>query len=182
MIDAIKNNDDLFPFCYSECCDEDDNPFCIEIDSTIDKNNNLCVLDVDEYYKSLKLSKPPKSIDCLIVQKCNSGKYGLYLIELKNLKRLKPININDVVEKFKITIECFIKEKFKNIFLNKIYEIRKPCLYFVVNFKSTKTQEEYEKIHKNTRINRLLIIKPFEFRGYLCKILPVPPNLTIEKC
>lgn len=179
MIDAIKNNAELFSICRSEC---HDNNVDIEIDTMIDKDNNLCILDVDDYYKSFNISNRPKSIDCLIVQKCNKDNYELYLIELKNIKRLKNLSINDTVKKFRITINHFMKEKFKSIFLNTNYKFKKPLLYLVVKFKNIKTIEGHIKKHIGTRFETFQNIKPFEFRGDLCKIQPLPPNLTIKKC
>jgi len=48
--------------------------------------DKFIVLKIDSYYNSLGLPKPPPSVDCLIIVKCDTNIcYDFYLVELKNI-------------------------------------------------------------------------------------------------
>ncbi len=194
MFDEIINNRDLNKYLSSKC---NENNIEAKICSKLVCNDDYLVVKVDNYYNNYPFKKKqiPKSIDCLIPIKCKIPKrknikkdiYNLYLIELKNIKSPQGFKIKDIEEKFKTTIDDFLKDRFKNLF---DFEINNFYCYFISDpygvklkkrYKSI-TQEEYEKLFKsyNLRYYRRTIL--FKYKNKISMIKPVLPNPTICNC
>lgn len=171
MIDKIKNTEALKPFITHEC---EENKISVNMTDDIPQNNYL-VIKVDKYYNSQRLSDTPPSVDCLVLLKCTDNRYVLYLVELKRFKKARGLKKDSIQGKFKTTIDDFMSTTFKDIFHSERFPIKDIHLYLVTN--------RYKKPHRGTtRLDLLLDIKPFEFRGKLYQISHKLPNPLIKNC
>lgn len=108
IIEDIRNNTELSPFLVNECSE---NGVYFTVSQAIDRDRYE-MIKVDDYYNSLEIKKIPKSVDCLIVQVCNSVGRILHLIELKSYSTSEHLNIKALIEKFNSTISDFIEFRF----------------------------------------------------------------------
>ncbi|MCP4347036.1 MAG: hypothetical protein GY795_16100 [Desulfobacterales bacterium] len=185
MFDEIFQHPDLFGLTRAGC---EENDVGVQISEQLNEEDFI-VLKIDSFYNSLRLTKPPPSVDCLIIVKCNTvAYYDFYLAELKNINSPKHFDINNVVKKFETTIHDFLTLKFPDIFLNDEYCLNNLYLYFVSDVYRIKkanpdiTKEEYDKKIKGLKIETFLSIKPFEFRGKKALISPLLPNPVVSEC
>jgi len=131
------------------------------------------------------MHNPPPSIDCIVLVKCdNDNCYNLFLVELKDINSSDGFNKKNIVSKFKTTIDAFLLNKFRDIFLEEKY-CNFNC-YFVTNpyHCGGMTQEEYDrKIHnEGLKLDYFNSIKPFEFQGKVSFIQPILPNPMVSEC
>ena len=184
MFNKIYNNPNLASII-SSYCDENDIEICLDESLESNSDDKLLILKIDDYYSSKKIHNPPPAIDCLILVKCDSGEcYDIYLVELKNIKSPKAFSKENIVEKFKTTINKFLNDEYTDIFLKENY-----CdfnCYFVTNPYGCQniTQEEYDKkIHdEGLKLDFFNSIKPFKFQNKYSLIKPILPNPTINEC
>lgn len=191
MVHKIKGCKDLIPYLKNEIEDEG---IKVEIDSKLNVNQ-LAILKVDDYYRGLHLKSTPKAIDFLVVVDCTCDWFMLYLLELKNVKRPQFLNIREIHEKFKNTIEDFMSDRYGTIFLDDKFKYREIKLYLVSdayglrnNYKSydqyKRIQERKQKIQKkdSLKVDYNLGLKLFKFRGKRVRIqYDIPPNPIIRK-
>lgn len=188
MIQKIKNCKELIPYLKDFIEDEG---IRVEIDSSIDKRE-LAIIKVDEYYNGLHLARPPKSIDYAVVVDCECKSYALYLLELKNVKSPKGLRIEDIQQKFQVTIEDFLSIRFRNIFMADEYKYKNIKLYLVSDpyelVGKYSTYIEYKKVREkiqkkdSLRVDMNLNSKLYRFRGKILKInYDIPPNPIIRK-
>ena len=78
---------------------------------------------------------------------CDS--YNLYILEMKNVKEPKFLDIKAIQDKFSTTINDFLSIRFKDIFLSDKYKYKDICLYLVSDAYgvggSFHSHEEYRK-------------------------------------
>lgn len=165
------------------CCHE--NGMMVEFDDDYYKNTLLdhekaIILKIDAFYNTIDMAKPPPSIDCLIVVKCDDGTYSFYLIELRDVTGTSLIHPRVMSPKFETVIEDFFKIRFPNVFLNPDFIVKKINMWVVSDALGTKnlTEEEYRKKIKGTVIEQYLSIKPFRIRDKIVQIEVVSPILT----
>lgn len=179
MIEAIKSEESLQPFLTDEC---QENRCAAEIDETIEKED-IAIIKIDDYYNSLKLSKTPPSIDHLITVSREEGDFNLFLVELKDIKSPRYFKVDNIKKKFRTTIDDFMSIKYKVIFLNEVYKINKIRLYFVTDpydwTNKDIPKEKLEKVRKGTKLDLVMQVKPFRFRGKLYQIKHELPNPLI---
>lgn len=175
MINKIKYTKELQPFIKNEC---EENKIFVRIADDIPPSNYL-VIKVDDYYNSLKRSDTPPSIDCLIPLKCSDNSFVVYLIELRNVKTPHGFDKKKISNKFKTVIDNFMSKRFKNIFLNERYKIKKLQLFFVTN---PYRQKEEERRKEGTKMEYLLLLNSFRFRGKKYQISHKLPNPLIKNC
>lgn len=173
MINVIKKTEQLTPFITDKC---EENQICVSMDYNIPKTNYV-VIKVDQYYNSLRLPNTPPSLDCLITVRCTDDDYIIYLVELKNIKSPKGFIVNNIYNKFKTTIEDFMEIKFKNIFHDPEFNIKKLHLYFV-----TDPYGKRRFTQGTTKMDSLLSRKPFQFQGKLFMLEHSLPNPMIKNC
>jgi hypothetical protein len=166
MLELILSEPELSKIIKEKC---EDAGMCIEMDSKIQKKDYL-VLKIDDYYNSLK-EKAPKSPDCLIIQKCDSGKYSISIIELKGISASYSFNVENMIEKFETCLNDFMGKRFKRIFLREYKNIE---LYFVSNI-------EIYKRDLGLRMEAL-IEKKFTFNGKKYLLRPQMSDYKIKKC
>ena len=172
MIEKILANTELVAILKNEV---KENSACVELDidfylesGELD-TEQLVNLAVDEYYNSLGLGYTPPSIDNLLVIKRGKDKFAVYLIELKDVKKLQRICNKSIKGKFDTTINDFMLERFSKEFNDNFARVTDLNLWLVCNrftfMNRTITDEEYEKRIKNTVIERLLMIPPYRYKG-----------------
>lgn len=182
MINAIQENIHLFRISRGTC---EENEMGVSIceallkDGEID-DDKVAILKVDEYYNTRDFAIPPKSIDCLIVLKRADSAFCLYLIELKNVSKVKSLRPSAIVAKFKTAVDRFMGRDSGDIFLSGQFEIEKLRLMLVADpFNAGRmTEEEYRRRIKGTVLDAYQSMKPFKFRGHIRQIEHRPPPLT----
>lgn len=77
-------------------------------------------ISVDSFYNSLKQNPTPPSVDNLVVVK-NRGenRFDIYIIELKDVRKMAGLDTKNIVAKFKTTVDDFMTAKFPEIFSMK---------------------------------------------------------------
>ena len=169
----------------------EDAGICVSISSDISEDK-LAIIKVDDYYAGLHEKVIPKAIDFLVIVDCECNTYAMYLLELKNVKGPKFLNLHDIQEKFANTIADFLSCRFKDIFLADKYKYRRILLYLVsdaYNIRGRyKNYDEYkrvmDKINKkdSLKIERNLSGKLYKFKGKILRIqYDIPPNPIIRK-
>lgn len=172
MINAILSNENLKIILSDEVRE---NSVFVSLDSDFyfdDGKLNyekIVNLSVDTYYNSLGLSETPPSIDNLLVIDRGDNKYSLYLIELKDVKKLRRISNENIRAKFDTSINDFMMVRFYDEFNIEGSKVTDLNLWLVCNrFKFIEeniSDEDYEKRIRCSVIERLMMIPPFRYRG-----------------
>jgi len=168
LLNQLRNEETITDFFRPECEDEG---ICIEVDKDVDENNIL-IIKVDDFYNSFNVETRPPSVDCLIVQHCESGIYKVYLIELKNMERTKHIDKVNLIEKYRTTLFDFISDRYRHIF----NEFEFKTYLWLCAGKVTE-----DKI-RNYSLDFLLSLDHIKFRGLWLGVCGFPPVPTIKSC
>ena len=180
MIKAIKSDPKLTPFIeQKEKCCFDGKPEHHYIDGAID-DDSVVVLAPDDYYNNLRLSNTPPSIDHLVTLACHENDFAHFLIEDKNVRSAKGIDVKNIYRKFKTTLEDFMTDRFGNIFLDLAHQIRFIELYLVTNPRLKKPQEKENRAGNNMRLELLQSMPPFKFRGIVVQIKHSYPKTLVK--
>ena len=180
MFDAILTTPELFNI-RRETCEE--NNIGIELSDKLLKTGNFIILKIDAYYNSTRMHNPSPAIDCLIIVKCTTAEcYDFYLIELKNVKKIGGVKIENIKSKFGTAID-FIEKEFAKIFNH--YCLNRAYFYFVSDALQLKkqgfTEEQYRKKIKGCKLDYLQNTI-FQFRGKIVFISPELPNPMVKEC
>ncbi len=189
MIQQIKDTSELKDYLTQQI---EDAGLAVDVDSNLLKDEYIGI-KIDEYYMGLHLGgETPKAVNFIVSVDCQCDAYVLYILELKNVKSPKSYTTDDIIEKFETTIERFMKEEFKDIFLNDKYKYKDIKLYLVTsaygNAMGQKNFEDYVKLldkinQKDTLVNdSKLSRKFFCFRKRVYRIeREIPPNPLIKR-
>lgn len=180
MFDVILTTPELFSISRETC---EENNIGIELSNQLLETNNFIILKIDAYYNSKRMPDPPPAIDCLIIVKCIKNEcYDFYLIELKNLKKIKHLDRKNVEGKFNSTLN-FIEKEFVEVFGS--YCLNRAYFYLVSDVlqlrKCGLTEEQYRKKVKGTKLDYLQNTI-FQFRGKIVYISPELPNPMVKGC
>ena len=145
-------------------------------------------IKVDDYYASLHQKVIPKASDFVVAVDCECDNYVLYVLEMKGVK--SPSSTKDIQEKFDTTMNDFLQNRYKDIFLNPKFKYKDVFLYLVttaykkaIEIGSFKKYEELMakmKAKDSLLIDSTLSTKPYIFRGKAYYIQrEVPPNPVI---
>lgn len=180
IIDLIRNNSDLCGLSREGCSEH---AVSVQIDDKllIDgfvNHEKIIILKMDAYYHSDHMHNPPPSIDCLVIVRCDDGKYNFYLIELRDCKRTKRIRPREIKGKFVTIIDDFIGKRYEDIFVNCFKDVAVVNLWVVTDPLKTcgLSDEEYEKKVKGTVIDAYSSMKPMKVFGKYCLITPILPR------
>lgn len=149
-------------------------------------------IKVDNYYHSLQMACPPKSVDFIVSVDCECSAFVLYILELKNVSAPKFLDIKSIQEKFYNTIEDFMKKKFDDIFNNPRYKYKDIKLYLVSNAyqagPEVSNHAEYQRLRErmgkidSLKVEVNLAKKIFLFRNRMLTIqYDIPPNPIINR-
>ena len=191
MIQEIKSCKELIPYLRDRIEDEN---LEVEIEDNL-REEQYAIIKVDDFYNSLHIASPPKSIDFVVTVDCECFSYVLYLLELKNVNSPQKLNIRDIQDKFHTTIYDFLTERFGYIFLNDKYKYKAIKLYLVSDAyglsEKYATYEEYRKIQDkkqriqmkdSLRVDCNLASRLYKFKGKIVQInYDIPPNPVIRK-
>lgn len=182
MISEILNHSELKKIIV-KCCSE--NNVEATISSNIDKAD-FVILKIDKYYTSLLLANTPKSVDCLIVLRCDDNTFMLFIIELRDIKNLAGFSAKEIYQKFETTINNFLREKFSEFFFSDNYDIKDLKLLFItdpLNIQNKKyTLNQIKNRIQGTKIEILLLMRPFKFGSRYYSISYEVPNPIIQNC
>jgi hypothetical protein len=186
MLEAITQHPSLFAICGRAC---EENDIRIEICDELLVNGDLDdtrikILKVDHYYNTRNFAQPPKSIDCLIVVKCQSGAYHLTLAELRDVSATKGIKPKEILEKFTTTFTLFMQKEFPEIFDDTKYRISSVQAWLVADpFNASKLSDtDYKKKMSGTVLDVIQSHKPFRIGRHVVLIQPMRPNPTLYSC
>jgi hypothetical protein len=186
MLKAIEDNPDLCQIS-GESCHENN----VGVDICDDllaagllDHAAIKILKVDRYYSSRNFAMPPKSIDCLIVVKCESGTYELTLVELRDVSSTKGIKPRDILDKFRTIFVRFMTEDFQEIFSSPDYEIAAVRAWLVSDpFNAAQLPDDiYHRKLRGTVLDRFQSEKPFLIGKHAVFIQPQRPNPTVCTC
>jgi len=170
LIKKLQEDQSLNDFICPHCEDEG---IIVKHTNEVDIEKIL-VIKVDDYYNSLHLKTPPPSIDCLIIQYCKETQYKVYLVELKNIKRITSINKKNIEDKFDTTLFDFMSDRFRDHFFDENINLKLQLI-----LSAGKVMDSTIKTH---RLDFLLGLKLFRFQGKLIGINGVPPHPLIHPC
>ena len=189
MIQQINQTDGLKKYITHEI---EDAGLAVAVDSKLNLDEYIGI-KVDDYYMGLHLrGETPKAVGFIVTVDCQCDAYCLYILELKNVKSPKGYTTKDIIEKFETAIDRFIKEDFKEIFLNDKYKYKEIKLYLVTSaYGKALGQKNYQsyiellrKINqKDTLTNDwTLSNKLFKFQKRILRIeREIPPNPVIKR-
>ena len=189
MIQQINQTDGLKKYITHEI---EDAGLAVAVDSKLNLDEYIGI-KVDDYYMGLHLrGETPNAVDFIVTVDCQWDAYCLYILELKNVKSPKGYTTKDIIEKFETAIDRFIKEDFKEIFLNDKYKYKEIKLYLVTSaYGKALGQKNYQsyiellrKINqKDTLTNDwTLSNKLFKFQKRILRIeREIPPNPVIKR-
>ncbi len=191
MIQEIKSCKELIPYLRDRIEDEN---IEVEIEDNL-REEQYAIIKVDDFYNSLHIASPPKSIDFVVTVDCECYSYVLYLLELKNVNSPQKLKIRDIQDKFHTAIYDFLTERFGYIFLNDKYKYKAIKLYLVSDAyglsEKYATYEEYRKIQDkkqriqikdSLRVDCNLASRLYKFKGKIVQIhYDIPPNPVIRK-
>lgn len=187
MLQRIKNEKTLRPYIRYAI---EDAGIEVGVDPGLTEEEYIGI-KVDDYYNGLS-ENSPKSVDYVVAVDCSCDAYVLYIIEMKNVNGPKHLLISDIQEKFCNTIEDFLKNRYKEIFLDDKVKYKDLKLYLVsdaygIQGKFEKFEQYRECLNKiNSRdtlkVDRNLSSRLFKFRNMVRKIeFDIPPNPIIQK-
>ena len=187
MIQRIKDCVQLRNYLRSTI---EDAGLTVEIDQSLE-DSEYAAIKVDDYYKDLHYKTPPKSVDFLVSVDCACDKYALYILELKNVSSPHFLNIHEIQDKFTTTVEDFIKNRFKDIFLDEHYRYKSIKLYLVSDAyhicRKASSYEEYKSLQNrigkldSLKIDNQLSQRLYSIGHRICHIeYDIPPNPIIK--
>lgn len=180
MIEAILYNKDLTTLLANEI---EENGVGVKLDADFYDDNGqldsaiILNMKVDSYYNSLRLAATPPSIDNLVVIKRSKNRFSVYLIELKNVNKLRRLDYTNIKNKFETTLNDFMKNRFKNEFEISTTKITDFNVWLVCNrfdFMGKEiSHDDYERRIKSTIIEQLMLTRPFCYKGKYSQIIPM---------
>lgn len=185
IIESLSNKAELVPHFKNDIIE---NNAKVDIDNSFYNNGALdsqkiLNISVDKFYNSLGLSSTPCSIDNLVLVKRGHNRYSLYLIELKDVDKLKRLNRDQIKNKFDTTLHDFMLTKYQDDFGCEDLKITDLNLWLVCNrfnFMNTEiSQEDYQNKIKNSFLETLMLLKPYKYKGKVSRIEPLYPGAEI---
>lgn len=168
LLEELRKDKDLLPFICNEC---EENGVFVDISTDV---KDIVIISVDKYYNSFNEKTRLASPDCLIVQYCETGKYHLYIVELKNVAKAGLLDKNNIHEKFSTCLNDFMSSRFRNYFYNPNYD-------FDIQLFLIAGHIEDKKI-KNFKFDYLQGLRYFKFGSKMYGIRSINPNPLIPKC
>ena len=116
----------------------------------------------------------------------------MYIIEFKDVSSQEGLKIRDIQDKFTTTINDFLSERFKDIFLDDRYNYKDIQLYLVSDayglVGKAESYEKYREIQEkldkkdSLKVDKGFEEKVYKFRNRLLRIkYEIPPNPIIHK-
>ena len=188
MVKMIKEERRLAPYLHKKI---EDAGVEVEIDCSL-SDDDYAAVKVDDYYAGQGIDNQPKAVDFVVSVDCVCDWFALYILELKDVKSPRRLDIAAIQEKFSNTINLFLSTTFKHIFLNDRFKYRAINLYIVSDvYKEVGKYPSHaaamamrEKLNKKDtlRVDLSLSEKHYQFRGKILRIqYDIPPNPIIRR-
>lgn len=186
MLQMIRSERRLTDYCRHEISDAGVE---VKVDEKLQKDEYIGI-KVDDYYAGLRRKDTPKSVDFIVVVDCACDSYALYILELKGVT--SPPGTNEIQEKFATTINRFMSEEFKDIFLHDRFKYKEIQLYLVTTAYAKAVEmgsfEKYLALRDKLKSKDSLMYdsslsdRTYNIKGKSCRIQrEVPPNPLIRK-
>ena len=173
LIHHLSNHDELTDFLCADCRE---NNVGVNFSTSISPSDYL-IIKIDAYFNKT-IHPNPAGIDCLIVQECLDKAYKLYLVELKNVDKLR--DIRHIRDKFQNCFDVFMSDKFRDYFYDSSFNFTSIQLVFVSTTSEKKLKKD--KLQKNTRLDALLSLRPCRFANKFYAISFEEPDPLIVPC
>lgn len=171
LLEAIHAEPTLNHYIRPTCSE---NNVGVSFDPSVSATDYL-IIKVDDYFNR-NIVPNPRGNDCLIVQRCADNRYKLYLIELKNIDRLRGgEEFKHIRDKFQNCFDILMSDRFRSLFYDENHQFSSIQLYFVSNLVKVKKQ-------KNTKLDALLALKPCHFANKRYAISHSEPFPMITPC
>ncbi len=174
LLEAIHAEPTLNHYIRPTCSE---NNVGVSFDPSVSATDYL-IIKVDDYFNR-NIVPNPRGNDCLIVQRCSDNRYKLYLIELKNIERLRGgEEFKHIRDKFQNCFDILMSDRFRSLFYDENYAFSSIKLYFVTNL----VEEKKERKIKNAKLDALLALPPCRFGGRFYGISLSEPFPMIMPC
>lgn len=178
LIAALKSDPIIQPFLKSTC---DERGMAASISPTI-APEDIVIISPDRYYNSLR-QKRPKSPDCLIVVRCNSGEFLVFVVELRDISSPKGFEPTAIRTKFLTCLTEFMQGVLGHHFNRQDIILKRPRLLFVSDpYGQRQNTEQNKSFNQSTRMDALLAVPPLRFDRYLLAIEPHVYDPLIRPC
>lgn len=146
----------------------------------------VLILKIDSYYNTQRMPNPPKSVDYVVIVKCEADDgYDMYIIELRNVGDTSGVKPRDIRKKFETIFSDFFV-RFNGEFEYIFAKLKKLKLYLITDplgLKSKELDEDQIKERiKGTVIETFGFLTPFEFLGKAYLIEVKVPDPVIPTC
>ncbi len=181
LFEKILNNPSLFSILRSDCSE---NNMRVDFCEFLEENfhDKVLILKIDDHYHSREMHNPPKSIDCIVLVKCDDGSYTMYLIELRDISSPSGFTPKEIKEKFNTSVDKFLKNDFSTVFQGENFkDIR---AFFITGAYGYISQEKFDESSKTRGLKTEIFQSqsPYEFDGKYFMIEPKVPYPMIERC
>jgi hypothetical protein len=173
LLQNLLNHPELTDFLCSECRE---NEVGVRFSEAVNASDYV-IIKIDDYFNKT-IHPNPKGNDCLIVQKCQNSDYKLYIVELKNIEKLK--DIRQIRDKFQNCFDLFMSDKFRDFFYDSTINFTSIQLIFVSTTSENKSRKD--KFQKNTRLDALLAMRPCRFANKLYAPSFEEPDPLVTPC
>ncbi len=174
LIHHLSTHPELTDFLCTDCRE---NNVGVNFSNTIN-SSDYTIIKIDGYFQETFRKDTPAGVDCLIVQKCRNSDYKLYIVELKNIEKLR--DNNQIRKKFQNCFDIFMSDKFRHYFYDTTINFTSIQLIFVSTTSENKMRKD--KFQKNTRLDALLSMRPCRFANKLYAISFEEPDPLVVPC
>lgn len=177
MISSIVSNEELKVLIRNSISE---NNVGVILDSDFYNENSelnteiIVNISVDDFYNSLGNADTPPAPDNLVVIKRGENKYAIYLIELKNLNKLRRLSSQQIKDKFTTAVNDFMSNRFSECFMSEDHKIVDFKVWLVCNrfafMGAEMSDEDYMRRIKGTVMEKILLERPYKFRNHYAPI------------
>lgn len=183
LVAALKNDPLLGPFLKSACVERG-------MAATISPNiapEDIVIISPDGYYNSplgLRRHRPtPKSPDCLVVVKCHTNEFLIYVVELRDISSSKGFDLAEIRGKFLTCLNDFMRGVLGTHFNRQDIVLQCPRLLFVADpYDQRQNPARNRRFNQPSRMDALLAVPPLRFDRYILAIEPKYEDPLIEPC
>ena len=168
LVAALKADTFLQPFIRPEC-DEPGRGFRVTISAEL-ATDDVVIIKPDAYYNSPHGPRPaPKSPDCLVVVRCETGEFQVFLVELRDIRGPLGFSVEEIREKFNTCLHDFMEGVLGSHFNRADIRFSAIRLLFVTDpYGQQQDQERNNRFNRSTKMDALLALnsgRPFRFDG-----------------
>lgn len=177
LVAALKNDPLLAPFLKSVCAERG-------MTATVSPDiapEDIVIISPDGYYNSLNQNRP-KSPDCLVVVRCGSGEFLVFVVELRAIGSARGFIPNEIRDKFLTCLNDFMQGVLGAHFNQEGVVLRQPRLLFVSDPYGQRQNPERSRFNQPSRIDALLTLPPLRFDRYFLAIESHVNDPLIQPC